>query len=67
MLERIFDEVIDVFWRFGKSYPSEWEDFDSKVKFYKEWDSKQVNELRGLEDALILFQSVQWIPTKRKS
>src|SRR6266852_1006813 len=55
MLERMFGEVIDVFWRFGTSNPPEWEAFAFQVNFYKKWDTEQVNELRGLEESLDLI------------
>jgi hypothetical protein len=54
MLERMFGEVIDSFWRFGFSSPSEYDDFEDKLRFYRKLDGEQVNELRGLEESLKL-------------
>ena len=68
MMDRIFGERdVDLFWTYGFSTPSEYDDFDSKVKFYKELDAKQVNELRGLEEGLSLVPDAPMNQAEEKS
>jgi hypothetical protein len=68
MLDRIFGErEVELFWTFGFSSPSEYDDFDSKVKFYKELDARQVNELRGLQESLNLLPDAQMDRAEEKS
>jgi Carboxypeptidase regulatory-like domain len=55
MLKNMFGKDEDSFWRFGLSSPPDWEDFFGHLNFYKEWDGKQVNELKGLEESLNLI------------